>query len=256
MSEHNTCHKSEPLDQKDSDGQYGRKRKTAGILSLVVLITFFAVMTALLWNPLMSTFSQPQRFRTLVNSHGILGRAAFVGMMALQIVFAIIPGEPMELGAGYAFGTFEGMVLCLIGAALGSAVVFLLTRLFGTKLVEVFIGREKLRSMSFFNQSKNLNLLTFIVFFIPGSPKDIITYFIGLTSMRLKTFLLISSIARIPSVITSTITGNALEAQNYKVAVLVYVATGIISLLGILIYRKISKPNQNKKEPVDSNHDE
>lgn len=234
----------------ENDKAYSKRRKKVSLISLIILAAFFATVTILLWKPLTGTFAQPEKFRVWVNTQGVLGRFAFLGMMALQVVFAILPGEPLELGAGYAFGNIEGTLLCLGGAALGSAIVYLFTKRFGVKIVEAFISREKLSSLKFMRQSKNLNLITFIVFFIPGTPKDIITYFIGLTSMQLKTFLLISSIARIPSVVTSTITGNALGTQNYTVAVIVFVLTGVISLLGIFVYNKISKAKQENAEQI------
>lgn len=229
------------------DAGYNKRRKIVSILSLVVLLAFFATVTILLWKPLADTFSQPERFRDWINSQGILGRLIFVGMVALQVVFAILPGEPMEIGAGYAFGNIEGTLLCLAGAAIGSSIVFLFTRRFGIKIVEAFISREKINSLKFLKKSRNLSLLVFIVFFIPGTPKDLITYFIGLTPMKMGAFLLISSVARIPSVITSTITGNALGTQDYVFAIIVFGITGILSLIGILVYNKITKSKDQEE---------
>lgn len=124
-----------------------------------------------------------------------------------------------------------------------SAVIYGFIKVFGYKMVEAFISREKIQSLRFIQNSKRLNLLIFLLFFIPGTPKDIITYFIGLTPMKLGTFLLISSVARIPSVISSTMGGHALGMQNYMTAILVFVITATMSLIGILIYRKISSQN-------------
>jgi uncharacterized membrane protein YdjX (TVP38/TMEM64 family) len=218
-------------------------------------VAAFTITTVLLWKPLTSTFQNPERFRAWINSNGILGRLTSIGIDALQVIFAILPGEPVELGAGYAFNAIEGMVLCLIGDAIGTTVIFLFTKLLGIKLVEAFISREKIQSLRFIKNSKNLNLLIFIIFFIPGTPKDIITYVIGLTPMKLRTFLILTSIARIPSVLTSTITGNALGVQDYKVAIIVYAVTGVISLAGIFIYRRISKQSQ-KGEVKENIQDE
>lgn len=237
----------------ENNKDYNKRRKIVSIVSFTVLAAFFAVITIVLWKPLTDTFSQPENFRTWVNSHGIMGRLAFIGIMALQIVFAVIPGEPIEIGAGYTFGSIEGMLLCLVGAAIGSAIVFSFVKLLGIRLVEAFISREKIYSMRFLKESKKLSLLTFIVFFIPGTPKDVITYFIGLTPMKLTTFLMISSIARIPSVITSTMTGDALGTQNYTMAIWVFVITAIISLIGAIVYNRISKRKQLEEEQQPEN---
>ena len=175
-----------------------------------------------------------------MDSSGLWGRVAFVGMVVFQLIIAIIPGEPLEMGAGYAFGAVEGTLLCILGCVIGSALVFLFVRRFGVKLVEVFFSREKIRSLRFLQDSRRLNLLTFIVFFIPGTPKDLLSYFIGLTDMKLGTWLLITGVARIPSIVTSTVTGDALGLQNYQFALIAFGATLLLSLGGILVYRRLS----------------
>lgn len=228
------------IQSSENDRAYRKRRQIFSLISIAVLIAVFATVTVALWNPLIHTFQHPEQFRAWVDAHGLLGRLAFVGIDVLQVIFAILPGEPVELGAGYAFSTAEGTVLCLIGDAIGAAVIFLFTRRLGIKLAETLVGREKIQSLHFLKNSKNRNLLLFILFFIPGTPKDIFTYMIGLTPMKLSTFLILSSIARIPSVLTSTMTGNALGVQNYKSAILVYAVTGAASVVGILIYRRIS----------------
>ena len=207
----------------------------------------------MLWKPLTNTFSKPEQFRAWVNMHGVFGRLAFVCMIILQVIFALIPGEPLELGAGYAFGIMEGTALCLAGVALGSVIIFMFTKRLGIKMAEAMVGKEKIHSLHFVKDSKNLNLLIFFLYFIPGTPKDIFTYFIGLTPMKLKTFLLLSSIARIPSVITSTITGNALGVKDYKMAAIVYAIAAAISLTGIAVYRKTFKLKQKRMRKKTAN---
>ena len=106
--------------------------------------------------------------------------------------------------------------------------------------MEVFFPREKIRSLRFLQDSRRLNLLTFIVFFIPGTPKDLLSYFIGLTDMKLGTWLLITAVARIPSIVTSTVTGDALGLKDYQFALIAFGVTLALSLLGILVYRRLS----------------
>lgn len=203
--------------------------------------------------------SEPEKFRLWVDEHGIWGRLAFIGMVILQIIVAIIPGEPLEIGAGYAFGAVEGTILCLIGAVLGGAIVVLLVRRYGIKLVEVFFPKEKIMSLRFMQDSRRLELLVFIVFMIPGTPKDLLCYAVGLTNLRMRDWLWISLVARIPSIITSTIGGNALGERNYVFAAAVFAVTLLISLGGILLYRHICrKENEElaRKEEQEDNHNE
>ena len=218
-----------------------RKKK---IFSLVTISFFILFCAAIFWfvgRPMVRFISEPSIFRAWVDSHGFWGRLAFAGMMVVQIVIAIIPGEPLEIAAGYTFGIVEGTLLCLAGSVLGSLIVFLFVRRFGIRAVEVFFPREKLLSLKFIQNSRRLNLLVFILFFIPGTPMDIMTYFVPFTPMKLSTWLLISATARIPSIITSAIGGDALGLQNYLFAIIAFAATLTLSLGGVLLYRHISR---------------
>ena len=215
-------------------------KKKIYLFAIVVALLFIAAVGYLVGKPMVDFVREPERFRAWVDSSGFVSRVIFVGMVVFQLVIALIPGEPLEMGAGYAFGAVEGTILCIIGCVIGSALVFLFVRRFGVKLVEVFFPREKIRSLRFLQDSRRLNLLTFIVFFIPGTPKDLLSYFIGLTDMKLGTWLLITAVARIPSIVTSTVTGDALGLKNYQFAIIAFGATLLLSLVGILVYRRLS----------------
>lgn len=123
----------------------------------------------------------------------------------------------------------------------------MLVRKFGGWVVEAFFPKEKIHSLKFMQNNRRLNLIAFIVMFIPGTPKDLISYFMGLTDMRLSHWILISFFARIPSVVTSTIGGNALGLQDYSDAIIAFVVMAVISAAGILVYRKISRIKSEKK---------
>lgn len=214
------------------------RRQVVSIASFALLIAFFVLIFIFVGKPMLEFVSEPEKFREWVDARGPLGRLAFLGMTVLQIVVAIIPGEPLEIGAGYAFGIAEGTALCLLGILIGSTAIWCFSHFLGQKAVEAFYPQEKLEEFSFLKNTERLNLLTFILFFIPGTPKDVLTYFIGLTPMKLPTFLLIAGVARLPSVITSVIGGSMLGEQKLTVAVIVFAVTGVISLLGILFYKK------------------
>ena len=215
-------------------------KKKIYLFAIIVALIFIAAVGYLVGKPMIEFVREPERFRAWVDSSGFVSRVIFVGMVVFQLIIALIPGEPLEMGAGYAFGAWEGTILCIIGCVIGSALVFLFVRRFGVKLVEVFFPREKIRSLRFLQDSRRLNLLTFIVFFIPGTPKDLLSYFIGLTDMKLGTWLLITAVARIPSIVTSTVTGDALGLKDYQFALIAFGVTLALSLLGILVYRRLS----------------
>ena len=210
-------------------------------LVLSALVCFFA------GRPLIRFVKQPELFRQWVDQQGPLGPLAFMGMVILQIVVAVIPGEPLEIAAGYAFGALEGTLWCLLGAFAGRTVVFLLVRRFGARAVEVFFPLEKLQDLKFLQNQRRLTFWVFFLFFLPGTPKDVLCYIVGLTRLPLRSWLIISAIAPIPSIVTSTIGGDALGVGNYTFALLVFLITIVISGLGLLAYRVLCQTRERSK---------
>mgnify|MGYP001005591861 CR=1 FL=1 len=210
--------------EKRLEGRLTQKQKRfwsgLAIAAFLVLLAFLFVAVGV---PMLRFLQSPEAFRRWVDDQGLWGRIAFVGMMFAQVVIAFIPGEPLEIAAGYAFGFWEGTFLCMAGAFLGSLAVFLFVHNWGIR------------------DSKKRDILPFLLFFIPGTPKDVLTYCVGLTDMPLSTWLFISTVARIPSIVTSTVGGNALGIQEYWFAILVFGGTLAISLCGYLIYRRVSE---------------
>ena len=225
-----------------------RRKKLFAWAVLAAGVILIALVCWTVGKPMIEFVSQPERFRAWVDSHGLWGRIAFVGMMALQIIVAFIPGEHLEIGAGYAFGVAEGTLLCLLGALLGGTVVFLLVKKWGRPFVTLFLSEEKLDSLKFLQDEKRLNLIAYLLFLIPGTPKDVMTYLVGLTPMKLPFWIFLTFTARFPSVITSTVGGDALGTQNYSFAIVVFLGTALLSGLGLLGYRAILRRKERKKE--------
>lgn len=210
-------------------------------LLLSALIFFFA------GKPLIRFVQEPDRFRAWVDTQGVMAPVAFLGMLILQIVVAVIPGEPLEIAAGYAFGAVEGTLLCLLGAFVGRVAVFLLVRRFGVRAVEVFFPLEKLNHLKFLQNKRRLTWWVFFLFFLPGTPKDVLCYFVGLTDLPLRSWLLICAVAPFPSIVTSTIGGDALGMGDYGFALLVFAVTILISGLGLLVYRILCQTRERSQ---------
>ena len=214
--------------------------------SIGAILTFTLVMTVVLFVLFQSVASDPAQFKVWLEQFGWLGRAVLAGMMGLQGLVAFLPGEIIEAGAGAAYGPIEGLILCLIGAAAGTALIFWLVRRYGSSLVECLVPKEKLDKLSFLKDEQKLDNLIFLIFFIPGTPKDIITYFAGLTPVKFTHFLVITTVARIPSVITSTLAGDKLIQQDFAAAFWIYAITIAFSGAGLLLYRGVMKKCQQK----------
>lgn len=216
--------------------------KTKRIISIVALsvLVVASIATALILLPtLLSIVEDPESFRSWVEERGFAAKLVMIAMMALKVILPIIPGKPFEVGAGYAFGPVEGTILCIVGAALGSYIVFGLVRVFGVKILNLFYPREKLLDMNFLQDTERLSVWVFFIMLIPGTPKDFFSYFVGLTNMKFTVWMIISPIARIPVVIMATVGGNALGTQDYGLAVIVFALSVLISIIGLRVYKRI-----------------
>ena len=205
---------------------------------------FILVMVAVGWfigRPMIRLAQDPEAFRLWVDSYGIWGRLLFVGIVVFQVLIAFVPGEPIELAAGYIFGVLEGSLLTMGGFLLGSWIIFVLVRRFGVKLVEVFFSKEKIREVGFLKNPKKSKVLAFVLMTIPGTPKDFLSYFAGLMPISLKEWLSIVAISRTLSLVTSTVSGAAAGNEDYILSAIMFAATALISGIGILYYRRICK---------------
>ncbi len=225
--------------------------KQKKMLSAAAIILFILLFAALAWfvgRPMIRFARQPEQFRSWVDGHGALGCAAYAAMVFLQVVVAIIPGEPLEIAGGYAFGAWWGTALCLIGAVLGSAAVFALVRRWGRPLAEVVFPKEKLDKLQFLHSSPKRTALLWLIFTAPGTPKDLLCYFAGLTDMKWRTWLLIATVGRLPSIVTSTVGGGALGDRNYTTAAIAFGVALAAAGVGYLVYRAVCRRNGQKGE--------
>lgn len=225
--------------------EYERRRKWLAGISVAVVAVLIIALTLFIWNWLRS-FSQDD-FRDYIQSFGAWGPLVLLGLQFLQVFIALIPGELLETAAGYAFGPWLGTAICYVGIGLASALIFVLTRRYGVRLVEVFVSRERINELRFLNTERKRNNLIFLLYFIPGTPKDLLTYFVGLTDIKLSHFLVLSMIARIPSMISSTFGGHLLGEERYGGAIILYGVTGIISLVGLLGYNAYLRKKQTRE---------
>lgn len=220
-----------------------KQKKALSVAAAAIFVVLFAALAWFVGRPMIRFARQPEQFRAWVDSHGVWGCAAYAAMVFLQVVVAVIPGEPLEIAGGYAFGAWWGTVLCLAGAVLGSVAVFALVRRWGRPLAEVFFPREKLDKLQFLHSSPKRTALFWLIFAVPGTPKDLLCYFAGLTDMKWPSWLLIATVGRLPSIVTSTVGGGALGEQNYAAAAIAFGVALAAAGVGYLIYRIVCRRN-------------
>jgi len=199
---------------------------------------FFAVMAfitvlSLPYIKLLSDIEIQKNLKEWTSLSGIWGVAAILGIQVFQVVIAFVPGEPVEILAGVLYGGFGGLLICILGCGIGSILIFNVSKKFGLVFIKKIFGKSKLEKFSFIENSKKLEMVVFVLFLIPGTPKDMLTYVVGNSPMKLSRFLAISIFARIPSIISSTFIGHTVRNGEWNNAVIIFIATATFGIVGI-----------------------
>lgn len=176
-----------------------------------------------------------------VESFGILAPLVFILLMALQIVIAFIPGGPLELIGGMLFGSLLGLLVTTLGALLGTLTVYALVRRFGKPLVDFFVSEEKAAKFKILQDEDRLTFWVFLLFLIPGIPKDLLTYLVPLTKMRGRDFILLSTLARFPSLAASVLVGDSLSDGRYWLSVTICAVAAIAAFIGYWLKKRFIK---------------
>ncbi|WP_349674140.1 VTT domain-containing protein [Lacrimispora sp.] len=215
-----------------------KKNNSPVIRWVLVIALFFSLMLALgfLSFHYITPLSKPeiqQKLKTEVTSFGFGGWLLVLCIQIIQIVIAFIPGEPVEILAGALYGWAGGLFLCLLGCVMASSGIFILSKRFGAPFAANLIKTGRLDKFTFLKDTKKLETIVLILFLIPGTPKDLLTYVVGTSSMKLIPFLVISTLARLPSILSSTILGSAMRQGQWIMSVSVFAFTAVLGIIGI-----------------------
>lgn len=224
-----------------------RSKRAAQIIALTVFVAVSAAACIYIYR--LYTKNEFGSFEELVKSLGAWGMLFMLFIQTLQVVFAVIPGEAIELLMGALYGTWWGCTVCLAGCVAGTLIIFLLVKWLGSNVIEKFIDSDKFKKLKFLQKPTNRDVFLFILMFIPGTPKDILTYFAPFTGINMWRFLVISTVARIPSIVSSTFVGRSFANGDYVKSIIAFAVVGIVSLAGIILYNKIlEKKNSTPAE--------
>ncbi len=223
---------------------HGHPMQMGDIFKFAGLIAFFAIMALLvylLW-PYFHELFEPGGLDRVINdvrSAGPVGFLILLGLQFLQIVVAFIPGEATQMAAGLIYGPWVGALIIFVGCVLSSAFIFVVVKRLGAPFVQKMVPTQYLEKFRKFEESGKLNITVFILFLIPGLPKDVFTYLVPLTDMPMRTFLILSNVGRIPGIVVSTYAASGLAEGRVLESVIIFVVLAAIAIVGILLRDKI-----------------
>ena len=220
----------------------GKVKKQA----LIFLCSFAGLMilTGLLFLPFIQNLQDPDYqaiFSERIAGLGIFGVVIFSFVRVLQSSAAVIPGGPIQVIAGAAFGTWGGLFILQLCCVISTAIAFSLVRKFGSSFVERIFGKELMEKWSIMSDKEGAVFITFILFLIPGVPKDSLTYLAALAGFSFVQFLPITLIARLPGMFSSTIMGDAAMQRDWTLFFVIFGITVIAGFLGVKFKEPILK---------------
>ena len=222
----------------------GREMTRGDIFKFGGLIAFFALMVIaviLIWPYIHEAFEPGGLSRVIddVRNAGPLGFLILLAMQFMQIVVAFIPGEVVQMAAGMMYGPWLGAAVFLLGCIISSAFVFAVVHRLGAPFVRDMVPTKYLDKFNAFEESGKLSIVVFILFLIPAMPKDTFTYLVPLTNMRMRDFLVLSNVGRIPGIVISTYAANGLVDGNITQSIIIFAVVAVIAIVAIVFRDKI-----------------
>lgn len=214
---------------------------------LTVAVVLFIVYSTIQLFPLilkLSNSSTRDIAKAEISNMGIKGVFLVILLQIIQIVVAIIPGQPMEIISGMLYGTWGGMLICLVGMFLGTSIVFIIVRKLGLQFIKTFFKQEsidKIRNSKIYKNPQKLELLMFIIFCVPMIPKDIFIYIGGISPVRTNRFLTIATVGRIPGLFLTVFAGNRLSQGNIEIVIIITAIILMCGIIGHFILEKMDK---------------
>lgn len=212
----------------------GRFKTISFICFLIAML-----LLSLVCIPLVKGYNNLSAIESFIEDFGVLSVFALLFIQFAQVIVALIPGEVVEFAAGALFGPVWGSLICMAGIFLGQWLIFTIVTKWGHSVLSAVLDRKFMKNFKFLHDEIKIKRISFILYFLPGTPKDLLTYFMPITGINLKAFLSISLFARIPSVVSSTVAGSLYAEGDIKLTLIIYAIVALLSGAGYLIYRLI-----------------
>lgn len=218
---------------------FEKLKKYKAYIIIGIIIIFLFVTAYEYYHKYMYILRSPKDLKNLIMSYGKYGIFAFLVLQILQVVAFFIPGEFVQIASGYMYGSFLGSVLSVLGIVLGSIIAYLISMIYGKPLVNKMVSNRQLKFFKRILNLGNMNLVVFLVYLIPGIPKDILSYICGISNISLKNFIIYSTLGRLPGIIISSYFGAKIYSENKIMLIIITIVVTMLFFIGIFKGEKI-----------------
>jgi len=204
------------------------------LLLLFIMIGIPIIMFIFARDTLLST-AYWSDLPTKLSAHKNIAFLVLTALQMCQIVICFLPGQPIQYAASYLYGFWWGYLISIVGAIIGTVLTYYLADFLGNEALRLVFGKNRVNDyMKKLNSGRAMTLVL-LIYLIPGIPKDLMSYVAGISDIKLKPFLLVSTLGRSPGIIESLLIGMFLASKNYfGVAVVAIVCIGIL----VVCYKK------------------
>ena len=231
------------MDKHRKDKIHKRIKVISTILkfALLLLIIIGLPLYIYFFEPqLIDSMSSMENVNALFEHYHAESILVYIGAQILQIIICVIPGQWLQFAAGYMYGFWLGSLYSIIGAAIGSVVTYYLAKLLGRDAMHLIFGEARINEFIHKLNSKKAIVIVFLIFLIPGVPKDLCNYAAGISEMKLKPFLIVSLVGRSPGMMGSLLIGRQIEAGNYTGAIVVAAVAVVLCVVGIIMRKRLT----------------
>ncbi|MEL7563970.1 MAG: VTT domain-containing protein [Dehalobacterium sp.] len=209
-------------------------------IAVTVILILAMIWATIKYGPFVTQLAaNPDQLKAFLSSYGGLSILVFIGLQTLQVIIAAIPGELVQIAGGFVYGTWLGTLYSIIGITIGSVIAFYISRALGLSLLRIFISQENLEKFSFLINKPKSKAAILILLLIPGIPKDIFSYIAGITPIKPLTFFIISTTARLPSLLMSCYIGANMQQGKYVTAAIITAIACLLCMAGLFAKDRI-----------------
>lgn len=216
------------------------------LIGFIVLIAFLTIKLYPYFTKIQTDDLYREEFTEQIRSYGFFSFFLVLAAQIAQTILAVIPSGPIVMISGMLFNPFVAVVVCLLGQTIGAIIVYYLVKWLGYNFIALFIDPDKIKDSKLLGNKTRTNVLMFGYLLIPALPKDIVSFIAPFTKIKIKEFILISFVARIPMTIVTVFMGSSIIDGSYILAIVLACISACLALLCFIFNKKIVNYLENR----------
>ncbi len=227
----------------DKDKKTKNIKRAFTILKFTIFLAIIFALPAYIYifhSDMISSLKSMDDVEALLENNKLSGALVYLILQIVQIIISIIPGNVVQMTAGYVYGPGLAYVLSLAGTALGTVITFGIARVLGKDALRLIFGK---RFDSFIEKvnSKRGFIFISVIYLLPCMPKDLLSYVGGVSDIKPLPFLLLSLAMRTPAMIGCVVMGRMLRTGSYLLLALLVIVILIVTIWGLKHHERLTQ---------------